>query len=44
MRGGDKGLQGVRGGDKGLQGVTNDYTKENENENVPRYFFLVYFA
>ena len=44
MRGGDKGLQGVTGGVKGLQGVTKDYRNFFSNENVPRYFFLVYFA
>ena len=39
-----KGLQGVTGGDKGLQGVTKDYRNFFLTRNVPRYFFLVYFA
>ena len=41
---GYKGLQGVTGGDKGLQGVTKDYRNFSLTRNVPRYFFLVYFA
>ena len=41
---GYKGLQGVTGGDKGLQGVTKDYRNFFLTRNVPRYFFLVYFA
>ena len=41
---GCKGLQGVTGGDKGLQGVTKDYRNFFLTRNVPRYFFLVYFA
>ena len=41
---GYKGLQGVIGGDKGLQGVTKDYRNFFITRNVPRYFFLVYFA
>ena len=41
---GYKGLQGVTGGDKGLQGVTKDYRNFVLTRNVPRYFFLVYFA
>ena len=41
---GYKGLQGVTGVDKGLQGVTKDYRNFFLTRNVPRYFFLVYFA
>ena len=41
---GYKGLQGVTGGDKGLQGVTKEYRNFFLTRNVPRYFFLVYFA
>ena len=41
---GFKGLQGVTGGDKGLQGFTKDYRNFFLTRNVPRYFFLVYFA
>ena len=41
---GYKGLQGVTRGDKGLQGVTKDYRNFFLTRNVPRYFFLVYFA
>ena len=41
---GYKGLQGVTGGEKGLQGVTKDYRNFFLTRNVPRYFFLVYFA
>ena len=39
-----KWLQGVTRGDKGLQGVTKDYRNFFLTRNVPRYFFLVYFA
>ena len=41
------GVQGVTRGDRGWQGVTGGYKglqKINFNENVCRYFFLVYFA
>ena len=34
---GDSGWQGVTGGYKGLLNLFSDY-------NVPRYFFLVYYA
>ena len=37
-------VQGVTGGHKGLQGVTKDYRNFFLTRNVPRYFFLVYFA
>ena len=39
-----KGLQGMPMGDKGLQRVTKDYRNFFLTRNVPRYFFLVYFA
>ena len=41
---GYKGLRGVTGGDKGLQEVTKDYRNFFLTRNVPRYFFLIYFA
>ena len=41
---GYKRLKLVTGGDKGLQGATKDYRNFLLTRNVPRYFFLVYFA
>ena len=50
---GDRGLQGVTGvtrGDRGFKEVTTGYRGLKRiidtffNHNVPRYFFLVYFA